>query len=121
MVYFILLKDIGEKAYMKLHKLLKLQVFLILLLIIAIPAASQEDSELWTDPENHTLYWGDTVDISGYSIKASDFSKSEPIDTDTDFVLLSIADNNSNSWSAVLGVNNSMFSFFEGCRWGIQN
>ncbi len=64
---------------------------------------------MWKDPENHTLYWGDTVEISGYSIKASDFSKSEPLDTNTDFVLLSITDNNSNSWSAVLGVNSSMF------------
>lgn len=86
-----------------------LLVSLIILLTISNPAIGQEDEGTWKDPENYTLYWGDQISIDEYSIKASDFSQSSPTDTETDFVLLSIDDNSSNSWSAVLGVNNSMF------------
>lgn len=93
---------------MRIHDLCDLQVILAILLIMIIPVTAQDDG-LWKDPENYTLYWGEEINVSGYSIKASDFSQSEPIDTEVDFVLLSIADNNSNSWSAVLGANNSIF------------
>ncbi|MBP2029697.1 hypothetical protein J2755_000617 [Methanohalophilus levihalophilus] len=93
---------------MKKIQLLSLLIFLTLLLVMAIPASAQDDGS-WEDPENHTLFWGDEINVSGYLIRASDFSQSEPFDTEVDYVVLSIEDNKSNSWSAVLGANNSVF------------
>ncbi|WP_129599128.1 hypothetical protein [Methanohalophilus profundi] len=64
----------------------------------------------WKDPEEYTLDWGEEVNVSGYTIKAVDFSKSSPTDVEDDFVMLSVKSNKSDSWTAVLGTNQSFYS-----------
>jgi hypothetical protein len=71
-------------------------------------AVSAEDID-WKDPEEYTLDWGEEVNVSGYTIEAIDFSKSSPTDVENDFVMLSVKSNKSDSWTAVLGTNQSVF------------
>ncbi len=75
-------------------------------LCIVAGAQTQNDAE-WLGAEEYTLYWGDQVNHSGYFIKVVDFSPSRPWDVDTDYVMLSITSTHEESWSAILGLNNS--------------
>lgn len=72
-------------------------------------AVSAEDID-WKDPEEFTLDWGEEINVSGYTIEAIDFSKSSPTDVEDDFVMLSVKSNKSDSWNAVLGTNQSVFT-----------
>jgi hypothetical protein len=76
---------------------------------IAVMAVSAEDID-WKDPEEFTLDWGEEINVSGYTIEAIDFSKSSPTDVEDDFVMLSVKSNKSDSWNAVLGTNQSVFT-----------
>ena len=93
---------------------LPFRIFLFFLVIffaanITVMAVSAADID-WKDPEEYTLDWGEKVNVSGYTIKAVDFSKSSPTDVEEDFVMLSVKSNKSDSWTAVLGTNQSFYS-----------
>lgn len=64
----------------------------------------------WLTPSEFTIYWGEQVEIGGYTIKALDFSPSKPVDLPDDYVMLSIKSNTSRSWNAILALNNSVIS-----------
>ncbi len=61
----------------------------------------------WLETGNYTLYWGEEVNASGYMIKAADFSPSKAFDTDSDYVMLTVLSDRSESWQTILAVNNS--------------
>ncbi len=61
----------------------------------------------WLKLGEYTIYWGQEINASGYLIKASDFSPSMAFDMNDDYVMLKIRDNQSNSWGAILSVDNT--------------
>ncbi|SES93346.1 hypothetical protein SAMN04488587_1653 [Methanococcoides vulcani] len=87
------------------------QVCLIILFATLLCAntaiASSDDDTDWNESVNYTLYWGDTIEVDGFLIKANDFSKARPFDIETDYVMLTINSDESEEWSALLSVNNS--------------
>ncbi|MGM0771220.1 MAG: hypothetical protein ACQESU_06390 [Halobacteriota archaeon] len=92
---------------------MRIHVCLIILFAIticantAIAIASSDEGPEWNESVNYTLYWGDSVDVDGFLIKANDFSKSRPFDIETDYVMLTINSDESEEWSALLSVNNT--------------
>ncbi len=75
---------------------------------IDIATAQIEEDIEWLDAEEYTLYWGDQVNASGYSIESVEYSTPRYSDVPDDYVLLSILmTNTSKSWSTILSVNNS--------------
>ncbi|WP_440952299.1 hypothetical protein [Methanococcoides sp. FTZ1] len=90
---------------MRIHVCLIIVFAIILCANIAI-ASSENDPE-WNESVNYTLYWGDSVEVDGFLIKANDFSKARPFDIETDYVMLTIISDDSEKWSALLSVNNS--------------
>lgn len=68
---------------------------------------TDEDGLEWLDAGNYTLYWGQEVNTSGYLIKAADFSPSKAFDTDSDYVMLTVKSNRSETWQTILARNNS--------------
>ncbi|WP_406661911.1 hypothetical protein V7O66_05220 [Methanolobus sp. ZRKC3] len=91
-------------------KLIWLVLAIICLCSLAGAAASSDDEIEWLDAEEYTLYWGDEVNSSGYLITAVDFSPSKLSDVDSDYAILSILTNRSESWSTILALNNSDIS-----------
>jgi uncharacterized repeat protein (TIGR01451 family) len=84
----------------------------VLLLICLCSLASAEsyiddDGVEWLEAGEYTLYWGEEVNASGYMIKAADFSPSKAFDTDSDYVMLTVLSDRSESWQTILAVNNS--------------
>lgn len=69
--------------------------------------ASSHDDADWNESVNYTLYWGDSIDLDGFLITATDFSQARPFDIETDYVMLTINSNESEEWSALLSVNNT--------------
>lgn len=75
---------------------------------IDIATAQIEEDIEWLDAEEYTLYWGDQVNASGYSIESVEYSTPRYSDVPDDYVLLSILmTNTSKSWNTILSVNNS--------------
>ncbi|UGV41178.1 hypothetical protein J7W08_02405 [Methanococcoides orientis] len=90
---------------------MRIKICLIILFAIILCAntaiASSDENTNWNDSVNHTLYWGDSIEVDGFLIKANDFSKARPFDIETDYVMLTINSDDSEEWSALLSVNNS--------------
>lgn len=90
---------------------LGLACLLVLMVCISIPASADsftdEEGVEWLEVDNYTLYWGQEVNTSGYVIKAADFSPSYAFDTDSDYVMLTVTSNRSETWQTVLARNNS--------------
>jgi hypothetical protein len=80
---------------------------LFTVLVTTVSAQTDEDDIEWLEGEEHTLYWGDEVNVSEYLIKALEFSTPGPSDTNTDYVILSIVTGNGESRTSMLSVNNS--------------
>ncbi|WP_292487690.1 BatD family protein [Methanohalobium sp.] len=59
----------------------------------------------WTHKGNYTLYWGDTIKVSGYDIQVEDFSKASEF-SDIKHVVISVK-NSTTSWRSILSVNNT--------------
>lgn len=68
---------------------------------------TDDDGVEWLEAGEYTLYWGEEVNASGYMIKAADFSPSKAFDTDSDYVMLTVLSDRSESWQTILAVNNS--------------
>lgn len=68
---------------------------------------TDDDGLEWLEAGNYTLYWGQEVNTSGYLIKAADFSASKAFDTDSDYVMLTVKSNRSETWQTILARNNS--------------
>lgn len=81
----------------------------VLLVNFCIIAGAQSDDDDWLEPQEYTLYWGDSINHSGYIIKASDFSPAKAFDTENDYVMLTIDSIYGDSWGAILA-NNTDFS-----------
>ena len=90
---------------------MRINVCLIVLFAIAICAntaiATSDEDPNWNKSVNYTLYWGDSIEVDGFLIKANDFSKARPFDVETDYVMLTIVSDESDELSALLAVNNS--------------
>ena len=87
-----------------------LAIFTINVAMFIDIAAAQTDEEgiEWLDGTEYTLYWGDQVNASGYSIKSLEYSTPRYSDVPDDYVVLSISmTNTSKSWTTILSVNNS--------------
>ena len=80
---------------------------LLTILFNTVSTQSDEDDIVWLEGEEHTLYWGDDVNVSEYLIKALENSTPGPSDTITDYLILSIVTGNGESWTSMLSVNNS--------------
>ncbi|MBN2488926.1 MAG: hypothetical protein JXA98_07860 [Methanosarcinaceae archaeon] len=80
---------------------------LFTVLVTTVSAQTDEDDIVWLEGEEHTLYWGDEVNVSEYLIKALEFSTPGPSDTTSDYVIISIITGNGESWTSMLSVNNS--------------
>ncbi|MBN2111332.1 MAG: hypothetical protein JW705_09670 [Methanosarcinaceae archaeon] len=92
---------------------LKLTMVLVVLVCLCFHAGARsttDDDIDWLGAEEFTLYWGEEVNASGYIITAEDFSPSRPSDVDTDYVMLSVVSEFSDSWGTVLALNNSDIS-----------
>jgi hypothetical protein len=82
--------------------------FLVCLCSLAGAGSVTDDNGAeWLDAGNHTLYWGQELNTSGYIIKAADFSPSKAFDMDDDYVMMTVLSNRSESWGAILALNNS--------------
>ncbi|TGC09175.1 DUF11 domain-containing protein [Methanolobus halotolerans] len=92
-----------------MRQLLFKPVLLVVLVLLCGQAGAQSttDDIEWLEAEEFTLYWGEEVNASGYLITALDFSPSRASDTDTDYVMLSVMSNSSESWGTILALNNS--------------
>lgn len=89
----------------------RIQVCLIILFVTILCAntaiASSDDDADWSESVNHTLYWGDSVEVDGFLIKANDFSQARAFDIETDYVMLAINSGDSEEWNTLLSVNNN--------------
>ncbi|KXS40752.1 MAG: hypothetical protein AWU59_2406 [Methanolobus sp. T82-4] len=86
----------------------KLTLLTVLLVYLCGNAGAQSTEEIeWLEAEEYTLYWGEEVNASGYFIKAQDFSPSRAFDVDTDYVMISVLSDDSESWGTILALNNS--------------
>jgi hypothetical protein len=94
---------------MKPKQVISLVALLALFTVIVTTASAQSDEDdiEWLEGEEHTLYWGDEVNVSEYLITALEFSTPGPSDTNTDYVILSIVTGNGESRTSMLSVNNS--------------
>ncbi|MFP4655389.1 MAG: BatD family protein [Methanohalobium sp.] len=97
---------------MDLHRLYP--IILLLLTSVAITGMADADDEnttndnnmsKWLHKGNYTLYWGDEINVSGYDIKADDFSKASEF-SDIKHVVISV-ENSTTSWKSILSVNNT--------------
>lgn len=90
---------------------LRIGCILVSLLCLSSLASAEsfidDDGLEWLEAGNYTLYWGQEVNTSGYLIKAADFSPSKAFDTDSDYVMLTVKSNRSETWQAILARNNS--------------
>ncbi|WP_445475917.1 hypothetical protein ACT9XH_04075 [Methanococcoides methylutens] len=91
--------------HVRIH--VRLIILFAMLLCANTTIASSYDDADWNESANYTLYWGDSIEIDGFLIKANDFSRSRPFDIETDYVMLTINSDGSEQWSALLSVNNS--------------
>lgn len=82
-------------------------ILAILTLALANAPIAAEENGNWEERVNHTLYWGDSIDVNGSLITAHDFSKAKPFDIDTDYVMLTILSESSEEWNVMLSTNNS--------------
>ncbi len=82
-------------------------ILAILILALANAPIAAEENGNWEERVNHTLYWGDSIDVNGSLITANDFSKAKPFDVDTDYVMLTVLSESSEEWNILLSVNNS--------------
>ncbi|MEA1984131.1 MAG: hypothetical protein U9N13_00575 [Euryarchaeota archaeon] len=80
---------------------------MIVMICTGTAVAFENDDIEWLEPEEHTLYWGDKINTSGYLISASDFSLAGPTDSNNDYVMLSILTDRSEEWSSILALNTS--------------
>ncbi|MHC1576076.1 MAG: hypothetical protein ACXQTE_01860, partial [Methanosarcinaceae archaeon] len=78
-----------------------------MLICTGTSVASEDDDIEWFESEEHTLYWGDKINTSGYLICASDFSLAGPTDSNNDYVMFSIITNRSEEWNSILALNSS--------------
>ena len=84
------------------------EISLVIVLICAGTSVASEDDDIeWFESEEHTLYWGDKINTSGYLICASDFSLAGPTDSNNDYVMFSIITNRSEEWNSILALNSS--------------
>ena len=107
---------------MKTDQLVHLSAIIAVFVIFAasvstcvdIAAAQTEDEIEWLDAEEYTLYWGDEINASGYTIESLEYSSPRYSDVPDDYVMLSILmTNTSKSWSTILSVNNSKIPGYE--------
>ncbi len=89
-----------------LHRFCAISLIMMMIYTGTVVAPENEDIE-WLEPEEHTLYWGDEINISSYLISASDFSLAGPTDSNNDYVMLSILNDRSEEWSSILALNTS--------------
>ena len=83
-------------------------VLVICLVMLQHPASARDSNDTeWLTPSNVTLYWGEQVQIGGYTITAQDFSASKPVDMPDDYVMLKVKSSTSRSWGAILALNHS--------------
>lgn len=87
---------------------MKAAIYLIIpiffLLLAGTAVASNGE---WTERENHTLNWGESVEVNDYLITAHDFSQARAIDIDTDYVMLTIKFKDDDELSTLLSLNNN--------------
>ncbi|MDP2216109.1 MAG: hypothetical protein Q8J68_02315 [Methanolobus sp.] len=89
---------------------LRLGMLALLVCLCSLASAesfTDDDGVEWLEAGEYTLYWGEEVNASGYMIKAADFSPSKAFDTDSDYVMLTVLSDRSESWQTILAVNNS--------------
>ena len=90
---------------MNFKKVLTMTILILVLLVQ--PSAGETE---WIDHGKKTLYWGEATNISGYMIKAVDFTPSRYFDVDHDWVLLGIYKDGINLDAAKLSFNNSLIN-----------
>ncbi|HJH32638.1 MAG TPA: hypothetical protein C5S50_10815 [Methanosarcinaceae archaeon] len=88
---------------MILNKSVTISMLLLIFMLIQPSAAETE----WIDHGEKTLYWGETTNITGYMVKAVDFTPSRHFDVDHDWVLLGVYKDGVNLDGAKLSSNNS--------------